>query len=312
LKIDAPADLVAFLDRHRSSWLLPGHPSRTFLEMSLAIALQRLGRFPQALRVLCDLYQREPFHPKLLFPRPAPLRLVVSPLSLPSPLPSGFLCTDSLTAAAALFVQLLFALFGSGVLTPEDELRLLRETKFDDSQLWARHLAVALLSAARDETPEAIWAQISSSSASSSFSSSASSSASSSFSSSASSSFSSSASSSSSSASSSSSSASSSSSFSASPPRPPGLYAVPLAVGLDGRCLRVDDVLSYVEEMYPSRHIPPEFIYSSVNLTIQAIRAFRRRNAPLAFALCTLYVSPALRLLSLSFFTVSDSDVDRV
>ncbi|KFH02064.1 putative transmembrane protein [Toxoplasma gondii VAND] len=50
----------------------------------------------------------------------------------------------------------------------------------------------------------------------------------------------------------------------------------------------------------------------SVNLTIQAIRAFRRRNAPLAFALCTLYVSPALRLLSLSFFTVSDSDVDRV
>ncbi|EPR58941.1 hypothetical protein TGGT1_315660, partial [Toxoplasma gondii GT1] len=187
LKIDAPADLVAFLDRHRSSWLLPSHPSRTFLEMSLATALQRLGRFPQALRVLCDLYQREPFHPKLLF-----------------------------------------ALFGSGVLTPEDELRLLRETKFDDSQLWARHLAVALLSAARDETPEAIWAQISSSSASSSASSSS----------------------------------SSSSSFSASPPRPPGLYAVPLAVGLDGRCLRVDDVLSYVEEMYPSRHIPPEFIYS--------------------------------------------------
>ncbi|KFH18294.1 hypothetical protein TGMAS_315660B, partial [Toxoplasma gondii MAS] len=67
-----------------------------FLQMSLATALQRLGRFPQALRVLCDLYQREPFHPKLLF-----------------------------------------ALFGSGVLTPEDELRLLRETKFDDSQLWA-------------------------------------------------------------------------------------------------------------------------------------------------------------------------------
>ncbi|KFG56368.1 hypothetical protein TGFOU_315660A [Toxoplasma gondii FOU] len=206
--------------------------------MSLATALQRLGRFPQALRVLCDLYQREPFHPKLLSPRPAPLRLVVSPLSLPSPLPSGFLCTDSLTAAAALFVQLLFALFGSGVLTPEDELRLLRETKFDDSQLWARHLAVALLSAARDETPEAIWAQISSSSSSSSASSSSSSS------------------------SSASSSSSSSSSFSASPPRPPGLYAVPLAVGLDGRCLRVDDVLSYVEEMYPSRHIPPEFIYS--------------------------------------------------
>ncbi|KYK65676.1 hypothetical protein TGPRC2_315660, partial [Toxoplasma gondii TgCatPRC2] len=170
-------------------------------------------------------------------------------------------------------------------------------------------------------TPEAIWAQISSSSASSSFSSSASSSASSSFSSSASSSFSSSASSSasssfsssasssfsssassssssasssSSSASSSSSSASSSSSFSASPPRPPGLYAVPLAVGLDGRCLRVDDVLSYVEEMYPSRHIPPEFIYSSVNLTIQAIRAFRRRNAPLAFALCTLLLETSL------------------
>nr|PUA86638.1 hypothetical protein TGBR9_315660A [Toxoplasma gondii TgCATBr9] len=238
--------------------------------MSLATALQRLGRFPQALRVLCDLYQREPFHPKLLSPRPAPLRLVVSPLSLPSPLPSGFLCTDSLTAAAALFVQLLFALFGSGVLTPEDELRLLRETKFDDSQLWARHLAVALLSAARDETPEAIWAQISSSSSSSSASSSSSSS------------------------SSASSSSSSSSSFSASPPRPPGLYAVPLAVGLDGRCLRVDDVLSYVEEMYPSRHIPPEFIYSSVNLTIQAIRAFRRRNAPLAFALCTLLLETSL------------------
>ncbi|KFG66366.1 hypothetical protein TGRUB_315660A, partial [Toxoplasma gondii RUB] len=237
LKIDAPADLVAFLDRHRSSWLLPSHPSRTFLEMSLATALQRLGRFPQALRVLCDLYQREPFHPKLLF-----------------------------------------ALFGSGVLTPEDELRLLRETKFDDSQLWARHLAVALLSAARDETPEAIWAQISSSSASSSSSSSSASSSSSS----------------SSASSSSSSCSSSSSSFSASPPRPPGLYAVPLAVGLDGRCLRVDDVLSYVEEMYPSRHIPPEFIYSSVNLTIQAIRAFRRRNAPLAFALCTLLLETSL------------------
>ncbi|KEP65839.1 UNVERIFIED_CONTAM: hypothetical protein HHA_315660 [Hammondia hammondi] len=227
LKIDAPADLVAFLDRHRSSWMLPSNPSRTFLEMSLATALQRLGRFPQALRVLCDLYQREPFHPKLLF-----------------------------------------ALFGSGVLTPEDELHLLRETKFDNSQLWARHLAVALLSAARDETPEAIWARISSSSSSSSPPLSSSSSPPSS--------------------------SSSSSSFAVSPPRPPGLHAVPLAIGVGGCCLRVDDVLSYVEEMYPSRHIPPEFLYASVNLTIQAIRAFRRRNAPLAFALSTLLLETSL------------------
>ncbi|PFH33680.1 hypothetical protein BESB_078960 [Besnoitia besnoiti] len=147
--------------------------------------------------------------------------------------------------------KVLFALFGSGLLTPDEELRLLRDTCFSESQMWAKHLAVALISASRNEPPESLWKTLNGFPC-----------------------------------------AARSSSSRA--PRPPGLSAAPLTIGAGGCCLRVSDALSYVEAMYPAQHIPPEILYSSVNLTIQAVRAFRRRNAPLAFALATLLLETTL------------------
>ncbi|PHJ19474.1 hypothetical protein CSUI_006701 [Cystoisospora suis] len=217
-------ECILLLQQHRHTWLAQSTSSVPSLlvdalELSLAVALQRAGKFQEALIVLCESYRRQPMQPKLLF-----------------------------------------ALFGSGALRPEEELNLLKATSFSLENLWVKHLTVALISATRGEEPSDIWMKVcsetdllqSSQQPSSSFSSSC------------------------------------FSSSSPPPPRPPGLQGMPLVVGLGGRCLTVQDVLEYIEDMYPSSHIPPEALYSSVNVTIQAFRAYRKHNLPLALAISDL------------------------